>query len=391
MTKIKWAALIVRACALGMLGGAILASGQVPTCSLTITTTRPSGRDAKEPANGVIVAGLRPLVPREVAANRALALGGFRWVDSTDTLVCSYQRQPLASSYSPGVALLDSRTGSVTTILPPQKRPSGRYAYYDNAVASHDGRMLAYSAFSNPNPVGKRSIEEVWVGSLRAEFSRQVASIRPSQIEWTPDDRRLVFCNRSGLWIVDRDGRGLTRLSAEVITEFELSPRGMLIAYVVAKLSGQKEWHYQLWVVNLGTKVHRRVSTDARSPSWQGDMLWYLVGKPPPGRALGHASLGQVLVRRQAFSGTGGLQVIARPPAGKSIVRAQVSPDGTRLWVLLWDLSLWLVKSDGTGWLRLADKSFLASWSPDGKRLAWWFADSSMFTHLYVVEVRHGK
>ena len=124
---------------------------------------------------------------------------------------------------------------------------------------------------------------DLWVVNADGTGARQVTNDKEDERApgWSPDGSRLVFMSsRSGsadVWIVPAQGGAPERLTEKTNapdeTRFDASwsPDGRTIAYVSNRSDYLAD---DLWVVDVGSKVSRRLSLDVHvmaSPSWSPD------------------------------------------------------------------------------------------------------------------------
>jgi hypothetical protein len=197
-----------------------------------------------------------------------------------------------------------------------------------------------------------------------------------------------------GLWRVCRDGSGLTRLTDQRVEDFALSGDGALVAYVVGNAAGPPS--YELWLIELASGTRRLLSDDAWSPSWHDGAVWY-VGDHQPHPTSGSSAygFGQAIFRIAIPRGEDPTRVADAPGPEERILRARISPDGERLWVIVrtearprslrW---LWILDTDERKWRDIGESVSCAVWSEDGSRLAWSAGDVPSEGRLFVAQLR---
>jgi Tol biopolymer transport system component len=88
---------------------------------------------------------------------------------------------------------------------------------------------------------------------------------------WSPDGRRLVFDNRTDIFLINRDGTGLIPLTTSLADENQpaWSPDGRRIAFV-----SNGEGNNEIYVISVDSTNAVRLTThpaDDRSPTWSPD------------------------------------------------------------------------------------------------------------------------
>mgnify|MGYP002260273594 CR=1 FL=1 len=141
---------------------------------------------------------------------------------------------------------------------------------------------------------------------MNADGSRQtrLATNAVFPPAWSPDGQRIAFTAKDGIYVMNADGSGLTRLSDKGGTELDTGAAWSPDASHIAFLSERT-----LYAVNADGSGQARLAEDAFYPSW--------------------------------------------------------SPDGR--WIVFWSRKeVFVVNPDGSGKVRLAKDAFQPSWSPDG-------------------------
>jgi Tol biopolymer transport system component len=229
--------------------------------------------------------------------------------------------------------------------------PSGRpYAW------SPDGRFVAYWT-DGYYPGDPRAVM-----LAPADGSAEPQPLVPGAGDWSPDGKRFVY---SGLERTSTDCQiYLTDLPAtgepQWLTQGRhpvWSPDGQWIAFITAE--SQPMGPGEVRVINVTGNGERKVM-DISGYANMLPLAW-----SPDGTRLAAAGDGLFVV--DLASGE------KRRLAEDASFKPAWSPDGTQLAFTVWEndgYSVYVVDADGSGQPRkLADGSF-ASWSPDGKRIA---------------------
>ncbi|MES2952129.1 MAG: hypothetical protein V4858_26685 [Pseudomonadota bacterium] len=182
---------------------------------------------------------------------------------------------------------------------------------------------------------------------------------------WSPDGTRIAYssrsdANRSDIWVIQKDGTGLTRLTSDLSGNWQptWSPDGTKIAFVSNRL-GSKD----LWIMNADGSAPSRVIAlpgQENHPSFSPDGSEIVFS-----HTVDQASLKIVKV-----DGTG-LRTLTSGSAtdwnpnwskyGIVFSAERSSPDISKIWV---------VQADGTGLRQVGDIATTAPvWMPDGRIL----------------------
>jgi len=212
--------------------------------------------------------------------------------------------------------------------------------------------------------------------SKRAEVSDQAAVLRITSVtddqahnfhaRLSPDGRQIAFdSDRDGLrgvYIADKDGRHVRRLSGEGFAAIPTwSPGGQNLAFVRAESDRPEVWN--LWTVTLAGGQGRRVTGYRAGQVWGAS--WF-----PDGKRIAFSHEGRAIVMNLS---NGATRTYPSPRKGPITGIPAVSPDGT--------LALFQITGDGT-WLldfRTGVMKRIVSdptaedyaWSPDGRRVAY--------------------
>lgn len=190
-----------------------------------------------------------------------------------------------ADFYFVDLYLADGETGERTGRLFKSTFSSNYESFrFINSAASFspDGRLVAVAGKRGPK-------DEILI--IDSERNRQVGRIKPdldgiTTPSWSPDGSQLVFTGYSGglsdLFIVDRDGDNLRRLTSDKYGHFHpvWSPDGKTIAFATDRGPGTNfttlttgNWRIALYDLDMGTiRILDQMNTGKNvSPQWAPD------------------------------------------------------------------------------------------------------------------------
>ncbi|MCE2404448.1 MAG: PD40 domain-containing protein [Dehalococcoidia bacterium] len=195
---------------------------------------------------------------------------------------------------------------------------------------------------------------------------------------WFPDGDRIAFSHIGGVYVVDSDGSRVQLVHGGALVrggareqEFaygpSVSPDGSLLAY--SAYSESDGWEI-VTAKPDGSNQRRLTDGDAPStnPAWSPDAT-HIFFESSTNYVKG--------IYVTAVDGSGSssvskvVSVVGFPVDGSPVV----SPDGSRLAfaVSVSPLArrlMYVVKTDGSGLVKIADETGLPAWSPDGRRIA---------------------
>jgi Tol biopolymer transport system component len=232
---------------------------------------------------------------------------------------------------------------------------------------SPDGTRLAWA--HTPGDVESADRGGIYVMRFANRLPIHVLEGRYSYPDWAPDSRHLVVSGGpdGGIWVMTSNGDSLTRISAARGYDPKWSPDGTTIAYQTY----DEDQVYRLWVTG-------RDGSGTRCLNAAGGESWLEAEWSPDGARLVHVRLG------------GGLDVSSLFVMAKDTGEpARLTNDGHDARYPTWSADaqwiawgsvraggkteLWIMRADGSDAHKLAD-GYWADWSPDGKRLAYTFA-----------------
>ncbi|EPE30990.1 DPP6 N-terminal [Glarea lozoyensis ATCC 20868] len=240
------------------------------------------------------------------------------------------------------------------------------YSQASGSQLEHKPRSFSAGQFSRPsadkkgvflmNRIGP-STSTLYISNIDGSNERQVLNTNNTfdyHASFSPDGKWITFTSERGgdgnsdLYRVRTDGSGLQKMNATPSFEdaMVLSPNGSHAAYVTTA----NGYVANIWVMDLSTGIHTNLTnTDAVrgvnwspnsyfQPAWSPDGKWILFSSDRNTDWLGHGN------------GTG--------------------------WEHTQELSVYVIRPDGTGFRQVATKPGYAlgspKWSPDGKRVVFY-------------------
>jgi len=323
----------------------------------------------------------RGLKPRVVVVRHA-AFSRLAWVGTQPRLAAQWVADPNIQAYQPVVGFVSATTGALDPLYDASGHGPGPARFVISPAPSHDGRTLAMADFGElpwrAAPIRARLLLRSLAHGTEKRPAEDLGASFLTEIAWASGDNRLYLSQAyhpadplppSGRVLrIDADGRNRVDLFDREGCGLANSPDDRHLAFAVSPPAPQSRW--EIRVINPETSAPESALSDAWSPSWRGEELWYVSGdQPDPHVTLPHG-FGRA-VSRCTRAGAGAPQVIATAPQGRRITRAEMAPDGSGLWALMDDSSLWLLNADGKEWLQLDAHAECPAWSPDSAHLAW--------------------
>jgi Tol biopolymer transport system component len=182
---------------------------------------------------------------------------------------------------------------------------------------------------------------------------------------WSPDGTRLAFDNDDGLYIVNADGSGLTKVAGGGFPTW--SPDGTRIAFLAASKGGGNE----IRIANADSTGEMTVTEGGGSldlPAWSpdGSRIAYITwakGAGPQLYVVNPDGTGETRLTDLRSDGMGGYSPSWSPDG--STIAIEVFEDGN--W------NIYLARADGSGVRQLTDlpgDENRPTWAPDGMRIA---------------------
>ena len=256
-----------------------------------------------------------------------------------------------AQSGHPRIYTIDVGSHAVRLLRLPAAATAG-------PACSSTRRGLAFvGGLNRPNESGVTIGDELYVAAADGSRARRLThdAAHESGPSWAPDGNRIVFTrsaargNRSSLWLVGADGRGLRRLTYGAIDlEPSWSPGGSWIAFLRID---PKNYRSGVWLVRPdGSGLRRLAGLEGMSdPVWSPNGSRLVASDGKKLFVAAPEGTGRRLVARLATS-PHGERVDPQPtwsPNGRQIVFVQARASA------LGHSDLWIVNADGTGLRRL--------------------------------------
>lgn len=304
-------------------------------------------------------------VPCNVDSNCDLQAGGVCLEASTGNTWCAYPDPKCTSGYRfSDFEVGDGVSGACTDALADAGTDSGSCEQLI-AFTRDDGLYVI-------RPVGT-GIQSLATGN------------REAKPVWSPDGSRIAFVRGDpsvnlDIWVVNRDGTGLTNLTQGVAqhdSDPVWSPDGSRIAFSSQRNDGSQN---DLWVMEADGRNPMMIDVKATSATWS-----------PDGTKIAYASY-KVNSKFQIYvANSDGSNPVNITNSSYGDSDPQWSPDGTMftfIGVRPTFPQIYTMNADGSNQQALApslESSGAAKWSPDSKRIAFSGGDSSN-RDVFVIE-----
>ena len=294
----------------------------------------------------------------------------------------SQQEQP-AQAKSEGKIVFS--TSDNIHIIDPDGSNEVRLTEGHRPVWSPDGKRIAFYGVFPDSGIFVIDVD----GTDRTEIiTRSDLGIETDNYDlagWSPDGQRLLvlvdyFVDAEGLYSVNRDGTGLTRLLEGPIKDAVFSPDGKKIAYAVQTSSGGTVYdrYLSLYLVDSDGTGRTRLSEDELTTMWGSVLLNW----SPDGKRISYisgASWSSVELYVMNVDGSDKIKFATE------VIDHTWSPDGQKI-AYCPNRALEVANYDGTGRISLArveQGTHLdppPSWSPDAQRIVF-----TMDEDIYIV------
>jgi WD40-like Beta Propeller Repeat len=238
--------------------------------------------------------GLRPL-GAEPCDEQAPQVRYAAWrADGRELLVNSWT--PTEAGADTAVATIDADGTSLRSLpLPYGTHP--RPAFYRHRLV-----------YERPGSANGRS--DIWLANYNGSEARRLTA--GSHPRFSPNARRIAFVGpvidragrpssaRQGLWLMKASGEIIRRVTRADVSELDWSPDGKRLTYVTRKPT--RDTPNDLYTIDVRGKQRRRLTTTRRmdefSPAWSPDGSWIAFVRRIPGSHEQDSPTYQVRKRR---------------------------------------------------------------------------------------------
>jgi len=249
-------------------------------------------------------------------------------------------------------------------------------------VWSRDGRKIAFIS----NRDGRDSL---FVMDADGANPRKLVNDVPSRVSWSPDGGRIVFAaawaGNYDVYVANADGSGVVQLTHGGENEAQpvWSPDGTNILFCYTA-----DGTNQLYVMNADGSRVARISNSPEH-EWQPD--W-----SPDGKQIVFTRSRNRGVQRDIWmmnADGSNPHLIAAAPGADEFLYPRFSPDGQRIVfhrrvASPLQADIWVMNADGGGQTRLTYRGGgLPTWSPDGKKIAFYAQKRDGNAEVYVMDV----
>jgi Tol biopolymer transport system component len=246
---------------------------------------------------------------------------------------------------------------------------------------SPDGKKIAFTS----NREGRTALYVM--NSDGSEQRKVLNDIQEQLISWSPDGLSFAFSRKdlehTDLYLANADGGNIVRLANDAAGP-QWSPDGRSIVFVQ-----DRDGYMQLYAIDLESKALMRLSN-----SQEKEMLHSF--SPDGKHILFNRSRNRNVVLKDIWvmdSDGGNPRLLAAPPNNDEFIYPRFSPDGRQIAFQRFDLSvrvwdIWIMNADGGAQTRLTFAGGgWPSWSPDGKRIAFFSQRRTGNSEIYVMDV----